>query len=308
MHRIARRRIEQFWILDLETHTRTHQFDVSELKAEKSMAPSDELIKLVMRADPFGNWRFDVASQQVWWSPNVYAIHGIKPESGPVDINTAIDAYHPDDAISVGLLIDHAIENKKGFDFVMRLNRTDGSLRFVQSIASVETDGTGRVTAVFGIFKDITDRISEQRVADMNRQLIGSIIYNSPTPLVILDQDMNYLQVSPSWLEFHSLGAPHEFECTSHYDAFPDIPEAWKEEHQRALRGEVIHRNTAGQTDFSDEYKGYGTVIFPWRNASKKIGGLVMMVTTSSKSKAENAAAAGQIAELYQRSESETAH
>lgn len=292
----------------METHTRAHQFDVKELKAETAMAQSDELLKLVMKVEPFGSWRFDVRAQEVWWSQNVYEIHGIKQESGPVDINTAIGAYHPDDAISVGLLIDHAIENKKGFDFIMRLNHTDGSLRFVQSVSTIETDETGTVTAIFGIFRDLTDRISEQRVADMNRQLINSIIYNSPTPLVVLDRDMNYLQVSPSWLEFHGLGAPHEFEGTSHYKTFSNIPQAWKAEHQRALSGEVIHRKTAAQADFSDKYKGYGSVIFPWRNASKKIGGIVMMVTTDGKSRAENTAAVGQIAGLFERSEHEAVH
>lgn len=273
------------------------------------MAPSDELIKLVMCAEPFGSWRFDVQAQEVWWSPNVYEIHGMKPKAGSVDVNVAIAAYHPDDAISVGLLIDHAIENKKGFDFIMRLDRPDNDMRFVQAVASIETNSAGQVTAVFGIFKDLTDRITKQRVADMNRQLITSIIHNSPTPLVVLDRDMNYLQISPSWLEFHNLGAPHEFEGTSHYQTFPDIPDAWKAEHQRALKGEVIHRDTAAQAKVSDRYRGgHGSVIFPWKTASRKIGGLVMMITTDGKSNAENAAAVGQIAGLFERSAHDTIH
>lgn len=272
------------------------------------MAPSNELLKLLMRSDPFGSWRFDVATEEVWWSENVYAIHGLKYEDGPVDIDKAIEAYHPDDAISVGLLIDHAIENAMGFEFVLRLNSADGSMLFVQSVGSVQTNDAGKVVAVYGIFKDITDRISERRVADMNQHLIKSIITNSPTPLVITDRDMNYLQISPSWLRFHDLGAPHEFEGTSHYQTFPKLPNAWKEEHQRALRGEVIYRKTTAQSGLGDEFKGYGSVVFPWRDASNKIGGLVMMITSDDQSKAETATAIGQITELYERSERSVIH
>lgn len=287
----------------METHTQTHQFDPAELKTEKLLAPSAEMMKLLMKSEPFGNWRFDVAKQEVWWSPTVYAIHGLKPGQGPIEIDIVIKAYHPDDAISVGLLLDHAIESKKGFNFILRLFHTNGSLKFVQSLASVETDETGKVTAVFGIFKDVTDRISEQRVANMNKQLVRSISTNSPTPLVILDQDLNYLHISPSWLEFHGFGARHEFECISHYEAFPKMPDHWKLEHQRALKGEVIHRTASEQEDLGDEFRGYGSVIFPWRKASKKIGGLVMMVTADGKSKAENIKAANHIAGLIGSSE-----
>lgn len=232
----------------------------------------------------------------------------MKPGRGPIDINDAISAYHPDDAISVGLLIDHAIENKKGFDFILRLSHSSGDMRFVNSVASVETNIAGKITAVFGIFKDVTDRISEQRVAKVNKQLVHSIITNSPTPLVILDHDLNYLHISPSFLEFHGFCGRREFESTSHYQAFPNIPDHWKLEHQRALKGEVIHRKASEQADLAAEFQGFGSVIFPWRNASKKIGGLVMMVTPDGKSKAENIAAASQIAGLFGRSKTESVH
>lgn len=292
----------------MESHTQTHQFDMAELRTEELMASSDQLLKLAMRADPFGTFRLNVAKQEVWWSPNVFKIHGLLPKEGPVDVATAIGAYHPSDAISVGLLIDHAIENRKGFDFILRLNRADGKLRFVQAVAAVEANRAGEVTNVFGIFRDITDRISEKRVSEMNRQLVRSIIANSPAPLIVVDKDMRYMQVSPSWLELHDLGAPHEFEGTSHYETFTNLPTAWKDEHKRALGGEIINRPPSFDPDIPSELQGQGTVIFPWRTTSKKVGGLVMMVTSGRKSQEKDTTAARQIAGLLQQTEPSTVH
>ncbi|MEP2761765.1 MAG: hypothetical protein ABJO09_04275 [Hyphomicrobiales bacterium] len=55
--------------------------------------------------------------------------------------------------------------------------------------------------------------------------------------------------------------------------------------------------------------KAAARLFFYGETLQKKIGGLVMMVTTDGKIRAENAAAAAsQIAELYECSENETAH
>ncbi|MEP0518989.1 MAG: PAS domain-containing protein [Hyphomicrobiales bacterium] len=282
----------------MEKHIRSNQFDHSGEKPEKLMADANMLMQLVMRSEKFGSWRLDMTTGQVMWSETVYRIHGMEPEPGPINVGKAISLYHPDDAKTVEYLINDAISHKRGFDFVLRLNRADGKMRFVEAIASVELTKSGSVTAIYGVFRDVTERINDRNISETRGQMVNSIITNSPSPLVIVDRDMRYVQISPAWAEFHKLENPTSFIGKSHYEVLPDVPKAWREEHQRALKGEVIYRKTALEADERSGSRMFGSVVFPWRTSSNKIGGLIIMVTSLAKSKEENTGTVRQIAGL----------
>lgn len=287
----------------MEKNIRSSQFDLQEEHLEQLMANGGRLMQLVMRSEEFGSWRLDLSTGDVLWSNTVYRIHGMKPETGPVNVGKAISKYHPDDAKTVEFLINDAISHKKGFNFVLRLNRSDGKMRYVESIASVELGPSGSVAAVYGIFRDISERINERNISETRGQMVNSIIANSPSPLVIVDRDMHYVQISPAWAEFHKLDNPASFIGKSHYEVLPDVPKEWRDEHKRALQGEIIHRSTALQTSgHSKSSRMFGSVVFPWRTSSNKIGGLIIMVTSHEKSKEENTGTVRQIAGLMKQS------
>lgn len=288
----------------MEKNIRTGQFDPSEEKPEKLMADANQLMHLVMRSEKFGSWYLDMSTGQVMWSKTVYQIHGMEPESGPINIGKAVSLYHPDDAKKVEHLINNAIANKKGFDFILRLNRTDGKMRYVEAIASIELNASGSVAAIFGVFRDITNRINERNISETRGQMVNSIIANSPSPLVIVDRDMRYVQISPAWAEFHKLENPAAFIGKSHYEVLPDVPKEWRAEHQRAMEGEVIYRQTALESSDKPGSRMFGSVVFPWRTSSNKIGGLIIMVTSLEKSKEENTGTVRQIAGLMEQSSS----
>lgn len=262
------------------------------------MADPSLLMGLVMRAEPFGTWRLDLSTGQVAWSDTVYKIHGMKPESGPVNVGKAVSLYHPEDAQTVELLVNDCIAHRRGFSFVMRLNRTDGKMRYVESIASVEVDSSDTLVAIFGIFRDVTDRVNERNISETRGQMVNSIIANSPSPLVIVDREMRYVQISPAWAEFHNLESPAAFIGKSHYEVLPDVPKEWREEHKRAMKGEIIYRQTALEASKGASSRMFGSVVFPWRTSSNKVGGLIIMVTSLAKSKEENTGAVRQIAGL----------
>ncbi|WP_306259173.1 PAS domain-containing protein [Pararhizobium sp. IMCC21322] len=130
---------------------------------------------------------------------------------------------------------------------MLRLRRADGKMRFVQAVASVELDANQSTKTVYGIFRDVTQSASEKAISKNRAQLVTSMIANSPSPIAILDRKLCYLQLSPAWLEYHGLKNPKSYIGKSHYAAIPEIPQKWREEHQRVLRGETIYRSQSIQ-------------------------------------------------------------
>ena len=61
----------------------------------------------------------------------------------------------------------------------------------------------------------------------------------------MLDRDMRYLQVSDRFCEDYSVDSS-QILGRSHYEVFPDIPQAWKEMHRQGLQGNCEPKRTAG--------------------------------------------------------------
>jgi len=105
-----------------------------------------------------GNWRLDLSRNTVYWSPEVYRIHGRDPRTYLPELSSGIDAYHPDDQDEVRRCIGEAIESRSTFHFKLRLIRAnDNAERIVLSSGLVQVDEEGDPYELIGVFQDITD-------------------------------------------------------------------------------------------------------------------------------------------------------
>jgi PAS domain S-box-containing protein len=143
-------------VLEFHDHVR----DITARKvAEREQAELVETLKLAEAIAGVGHWQLDVASQTVRWSDEVYRIHGVSPASFDPSLDDAVGFYHPDDQDSVRDWVARAIQTGQAEEFRMRLLRSDGEERVVVSDCVPERDEHGATTALFGVFKDVTDSI-----------------------------------------------------------------------------------------------------------------------------------------------------
>lgn len=268
------------------------------------MADADSLIQLALGAGEFGTWRVDTATGDCWWSRKVYEIHGLEVGDGPVELAKAIGVYHPDDARIVTLLMQRAISEQIGFSFVVRMKRSDGKVRLVESTAGVETGPDGQTRSVFGLFRDVTERCAERNLSAARGMLVRSIVEYSPTPIVVTDRQLRYLQVSPSWIAQHKLPPAAMLIGQSHYDIMPHVPEEWRAQHKRALAGEVIRRDVALASADDGLQVESGSAVFPWYTRADTVGGLVLMTTPPAVGSAtQDDSVTGEIMELMAKAE-----
>jgi PAS domain S-box-containing protein len=114
-------------------------------------------------------------------------------------------------------------------------------------------------------------------------ELLKIFVKRVPAAVVMLDRDMRYLQVSDRWCADFSLDGPAIL-GRSHYEIFPDLPEAWKEIHRRALAGEILRAQ-------EDSWERDGSTIWlhwevrPWKNADGSPGGIIIFSEDITKRK-----------------------
>ncbi|HSO33993.1 MAG TPA: PAS domain-containing protein, partial [Labilithrix sp.] len=134
--------------------------DVTELTtALVTSEQRNALLALAEEVSEVGHWRIEISSDHLYWSPQVYRIHGRDPATFVPTLANGVDAYHPDDRERVSELVRRAVERQEPFAFDLRLVRADGTVRRVEARGRCEIDArTGATLAVVGVFQDVTER------------------------------------------------------------------------------------------------------------------------------------------------------
>jgi diguanylate cyclase (GGDEF)-like protein len=127
------------------------------------------LLELAEGAAHVGHWHLDLLTQLITWSDEVFRIHGVENRVPP-SLDTAIDAYHPDDRDAVSAHIGRSLEHCVGFEFTARIVRPDGEVRHVFSKGEIDRNGVNESVGLFGIIQDITTQVAHE--AEMERARI----------------------------------------------------------------------------------------------------------------------------------------
>ena len=135
------------------------------LEAEAVIAHRRESHRLLEMAETIakvGHWRLDLVGNALFWSDEVYRIHGVPEDHEPV-LAEAMDFYHPEDRGQIGAAVERSIASGADLRFEARIVRADGSVRHVISEGQAELTNQGLVVGIFGVFKDVTDDVLAKR-------------------------------------------------------------------------------------------------------------------------------------------------
>jgi PAS domain S-box-containing protein len=150
-------------------------------------------------------------------------------------------------------------------------------------------DGEGVPQSLLVITEDITERKAAEQQLKEQAAILQAFVDHTPVPIAMYDKEMRYLIVNQSWLVDNNF-VGQDIIGRSHYDVFPNIPDRWKEVHQRCLAGatESHEADPFHRVDGSIDYIRWQ--ILPWRNAQGEIGGILAyseMITERVKAEEE---------------------
>lgn len=171
---------------------------------EKVLLAKAELAEQISQV---GHWTLTPGTGEIYWSPEVYRIHGVNPETFDPMLDAAVGFFRGDDEARVSELLARHMTSGEDWDFEADLERrNDGAIRRVRSIAKCHKSPDGSVESIFGVFKDITrEHELYEKIAQQEEQyrllaahstdivlkfgLDGIISYASPSAAKIVPPD-----------------------------------------------------------------------------------------------------------------------
>ncbi len=136
-------------------------------QAEVALRESEASLKASQRVAHVGHWTWDLVSNQVSWSDEMFRIFGLDPQEFDGDLDKVIArAIHPDDRAKVEASNAAALQEQAPAPLEYRVVWPDGTLHTVFAIpAERDLDKRGHILRLSGIVKDISEqRLSEERI------------------------------------------------------------------------------------------------------------------------------------------------
>ena len=145
-------------------------------QAELRQRQSEEQLQEAETLALLGNWFWDVATGDVQWSPEVYKIFRLSPETftPKIDSILALTPW-PEERARDQELISRAIESRETGSYEQRFLRPDGSSGYYHSTFKGLYDERGALKAIRGIVQDIT----AQKEAELERIRLEGQLHNA---------------------------------------------------------------------------------------------------------------------------------
>ncbi len=105
-----------------------------------------------------GHYYWNLVTNRVTWSDELYRIYGLSPQEGPIDMAMIREMIHPEDREFVFRAAEEALHSEVRPDAEHRVVRPNGEVRTVHGLGTVKIDASGRPYEMFGTVQDITDR------------------------------------------------------------------------------------------------------------------------------------------------------
>ncbi|MCP4616292.1 MAG: PAS domain S-box protein [Bradyrhizobium sp.] len=143
-------------------------------------------------------------------SPEYLMIHGLPPEAWNETHEDWVNRIHPDDREqTVKQFLDALAGTAREYTAQYRIIRpNDGQVRWINVVAEIERDVSGRALRLVGAHIDVTDRMLAQETLRESEERFRLIANSAPVPMWVTKLDRTRSFANQAYLDF--LGLPFE--------------------------------------------------------------------------------------------------
>ncbi|MES2731777.1 MAG: ATP-binding protein [Bacteroidota bacterium] len=162
--------------LEERVSQRTHELEKN-IRAlqqrDEKLSYSEKRLIQAQRIAKIGSWEYEVASDQLTASDALYELLNLNKYSNALD---TLDDYfrlvHPEDIAQLQEDFQHFIQTGEGNQMEYRLWLPAGDIKFILSVGDLQTEADGKVSKIWGISQDISERkLAEQAIQQHAQQL-----------------------------------------------------------------------------------------------------------------------------------------
>ncbi len=222
--------------------------------AEDELRRSQESLSRAQEVAGIGNWDWDIQTNELWWSDQIYRIFGLEPQEFEATYPAFLERVHPDDRPLVEQAVARALAGER-YSIDHRLVRADdGSTRIVHELGEVVFSDDGRPLHMIGTVQDVTEARAMQSQLRQQRDLLAAVV--GAAPVIIFATDREGVFTLADGQALASIGVrPGELVGRSVFESTGELAELANAV-RRALAGEAVSLHVGTGTLAFDAFCG----------------------------------------------------
>jgi len=199
----------------------------------QGMLESDQLHKQAQAITHIGNWSWDITTNKVTWSDEMYRIYGLEPQSEQITFERFMQLIHPDDREKRKLEISESLETLQASDYYLRIVNPDGKVKMLKGRGEILTDSQNRPVLYNGTCQDVTTEYLLNKDLQEKEKNFQQLINNAPDGVIVINKESIITLWNPKaeqifgWKSEEVLGKPLSTTI---------IPAASREAHENGIR------------------------------------------------------------------------
>jgi PAS domain S-box-containing protein len=240
-------------------------------RSEVVLRRATEQMSAAQRCAKAGLWGWNMATNEVYWSPEYYALWGMNPSIAAA-YDTWLEAIAEEDRDRVDQHIRAAVAQQQPIQVEYRYLHPERGLCWFMSIGNTLYDAENQPLRATGIALDITDRKKIEEELRQKNAILNVINESAPTPIFVKDRQGRIIYANPATLEVLGKSASEVIGFRDD-DLYPNPEDA-----DRVVKNDQRIMET-GQTEVVEESPdGIRTFLgmkSPYRNEAGEVVGLI---------------------------------
>ncbi|MBE9142514.1 response regulator [Planktothrix mougeotii] len=124
---------------------------------EAQLRRSEMMLRNAQRVAQVGCWEFDVITREIYWTEELFLIHGLDPNQSAPSPEEILALIHPDDRQLHQEAIHSPALRREAFEANLRIIRAnDGEIRYINARGGPVFDHSGQIIKLTGTTFDVT--------------------------------------------------------------------------------------------------------------------------------------------------------
>ncbi|QMU77078.1 SpoIIE family protein phosphatase [Streptacidiphilus sp. PB12-B1b] len=117
-----------------------------------------DLLQHAQRLGRIGGFEENLRSGEIIWNSQLFDLCGLLPTDPPIPVTQLPQHTHPDDAATIGRFLRTLLHHRRPASTAFRMQRPDGSARYIRVVAEPVLGEDDELTAVRGAYQDVSSQ------------------------------------------------------------------------------------------------------------------------------------------------------
>ncbi|HEX5363491.1 MAG TPA: MASE1 domain-containing protein, partial [Gallionella sp.] len=162
-------------------------------KTEKALQHTNELLSLAQRKAKAGVWDWELSSNKLAWSDELFLLFGLDPKTSEASFATWLNLIHPDDRQIAEENVNAALANDTPLYNEYRIVLPDGETKWITAVGNTSHYETPHMS---GLCIDVTPQKEAQQRARQSELRYKTLIEHAADALFVHDFNGDFVEVN----------------------------------------------------------------------------------------------------------------